>query len=134
MTAPWLIYSYIAFAVLILTGFLLHNSWQAKVVAASAAGTGAGCSAQCTRSPHRLDRERIERPDHRLSDDGAARLAIAGFVSLNLICLFGKRFIVGSGLQAGRAKLWRYHLVLRDASHIGGAVAIVFRTVQCQRR
>jgi len=37
MTAPWLIYSYIAFAVLILTGFLLHNPWQAKVVAASAA-------------------------------------------------------------------------------------------------
>src|SRR5689334_22265017 len=37
MTAPWLIYSYIAFTVLILTGFLLHNPWQAKVVAASAA-------------------------------------------------------------------------------------------------
>jgi hypothetical protein len=37
MTAPWLIYSYIAFAVLILTGFWLHNPWQAKVVAASAA-------------------------------------------------------------------------------------------------
>lgn len=37
MTATWLIYSYIAFAVLILTGFLLHSPWQAKVVAASAA-------------------------------------------------------------------------------------------------
>jgi len=38
MSAPWLIYSYIAFAVLILTGFLLHSPWQAKVIAASAAG------------------------------------------------------------------------------------------------
>ena len=37
MAAAWLIYSYVAFAVLILTGFLLHAPWQAKVVAASAA-------------------------------------------------------------------------------------------------
>ena len=36
MATPWLVYSYIAFAVLILTGFLLHSPWQAKVVAASA--------------------------------------------------------------------------------------------------
>jgi len=38
MTAPWLVYSYAAFAVLILTGFLLHSPWQAKVIAASASG------------------------------------------------------------------------------------------------
>jgi len=38
MAAPWLVYSYIAFAVLILTGFLLHSPWQAKVVSASASG------------------------------------------------------------------------------------------------
>lgn len=37
MTAPWLLGSYAAFAVLILTGFLLHSPWQAKVIAASAA-------------------------------------------------------------------------------------------------
>ena len=37
MTAPWLLGSYAAFAVLILTGFLVHSPWQAKVVAASAA-------------------------------------------------------------------------------------------------
>jgi hypothetical protein len=37
MTAPWLLGSYAAFAVLILSGFLLHSPWQAKVVAASAA-------------------------------------------------------------------------------------------------
>lgn len=37
MTARWLTYSYAAFAVLILTGFLVHAPWQAKVVAASAA-------------------------------------------------------------------------------------------------
>jgi hypothetical protein len=36
MSARWLIYSYAAFAVLILTGFLVHAPWQAKVVAASA--------------------------------------------------------------------------------------------------
>jgi hypothetical protein len=36
LATPWLVYSYIAFAVLILTGFLLHSPWQAKVVAASA--------------------------------------------------------------------------------------------------
>ena len=40
MSAPWLVYSYIAFAVLILTGFLLHSPWQAKVIAASASGGG----------------------------------------------------------------------------------------------
>jgi hypothetical protein len=38
LTAPWLVYSYAAFAVLILTGFLLHSPWQAKVIAASAPG------------------------------------------------------------------------------------------------
>mgnify|MGYP001552041743 FL=1 len=36
MTAPWLLCSYVAFAVLILTGFLLHSPWQARVLAASA--------------------------------------------------------------------------------------------------
>jgi hypothetical protein len=35
MTAPWLRWSYAAFAVLILTGFLLHRPWQSKVIAAS---------------------------------------------------------------------------------------------------
>lgn len=38
MAAPWLLGSYAAFAVLILSGFLLHNPWQAKVIAASASG------------------------------------------------------------------------------------------------
>src|SRR3954462_3796866 len=37
MTAPWLLGSYAAFAVLILSGFLLHSPWQAKIIAASAA-------------------------------------------------------------------------------------------------
>jgi len=37
MSAPWLLGSYAAFAVLILSGFLLHSPWQAKVIAASAA-------------------------------------------------------------------------------------------------
>ena len=37
MTAPWLLAAYAAFAVLILTGFLLHSPWQAKVIATSAA-------------------------------------------------------------------------------------------------
>lgn len=37
LTASWLLCSYAAFAVLILTGFLLHSPWQAKVLAASAA-------------------------------------------------------------------------------------------------
>jgi hypothetical protein len=37
MTAPWLLWSYAAFAVLIFTGFLLHRPWQSKVIAASAA-------------------------------------------------------------------------------------------------
>jgi uncharacterized membrane protein len=36
LTAPWLVYSYAAFAVLILTGFLLHSPWQAKVITAAA--------------------------------------------------------------------------------------------------
>ena len=35
MAAPWLIGSYCAFAVLILTGFLVHLPWQKKVIAAS---------------------------------------------------------------------------------------------------
>jgi uncharacterized membrane protein len=37
LTATWLLFSYAAFAVLILAGFLLHSPWQAKVLAASAA-------------------------------------------------------------------------------------------------
>ena len=37
MTAPWLLASYAAFAVLILVGFAMHAPWQAKVIAASAA-------------------------------------------------------------------------------------------------
>jgi hypothetical protein len=36
MNAPWLLGSYAAAAVLILTGFLLHSPWQARVIAASA--------------------------------------------------------------------------------------------------
>ena len=36
MNAPWLLGSYAAVAVLILTGFLLHSPWQARVIAASA--------------------------------------------------------------------------------------------------
>jgi hypothetical protein len=36
MSAPWLLGSYAAFAVLILTGFLLHSPWHEKVIAASA--------------------------------------------------------------------------------------------------
>jgi len=38
LTAPWLLYSYAAFAVLMLVGFLIHLPWQAKVIAASASG------------------------------------------------------------------------------------------------
>ena len=38
MSTPWLVYSYIAFAVLILTGFLLHDPWQAKIIAAAGSG------------------------------------------------------------------------------------------------
>jgi hypothetical protein len=36
MMAPWLLGSYAAFAVLIVSGFVLHSPWQAKVIAASA--------------------------------------------------------------------------------------------------
>lgn len=36
LTATWLLCSYLAFAVLILTGALLHSPWQARVLAASA--------------------------------------------------------------------------------------------------
>ena len=53
MTATWLIYSYIAFAVLILTGFLLHAPWQAKVVAASAT-PGPELDAVLKSSVHRI--------------------------------------------------------------------------------
>jgi hypothetical protein len=35
LSTPWLVYSYIAFAVLILIGFLPAQPWQAKVIAAS---------------------------------------------------------------------------------------------------
>ena len=53
MTTPWLVYSYIAFAVLILTGFLLHSPWQAKVIAASASG-GAELGALLQSPVHRI--------------------------------------------------------------------------------
>jgi uncharacterized membrane protein len=36
MRAPWLLASYAVFAVLILTGFLLHLPWQKKILAAAA--------------------------------------------------------------------------------------------------
>lgn len=36
MNAPWLLGSYVAVAILVLTGFLVHSPWQAKVIAASA--------------------------------------------------------------------------------------------------
>ncbi|HVW74584.1 MAG TPA: DUF2269 family protein [Rhizomicrobium sp.] len=36
MNAPWLLGSYVAAAILILTGFLVHSPWQARVIAASA--------------------------------------------------------------------------------------------------
>jgi hypothetical protein len=35
--APWMLYSYAAFVVLIVAGVILHAPWQAKVLAASAA-------------------------------------------------------------------------------------------------
>jgi hypothetical protein len=35
MTAPWLLGTYVVFAVLLLDGFLLHLPWQRKVIAAS---------------------------------------------------------------------------------------------------
>jgi hypothetical protein len=52
-TAPWLVYSYIVFAVLILTGFLLHSPWQAKVIAASVSG-GADLVALLQAPIHRI--------------------------------------------------------------------------------
>ena len=53
MSTPWLVYSYIAFAVLILTGFLLHDPWQAKVIAAAASG-GAELNALLQSPVHRI--------------------------------------------------------------------------------
>lgn len=53
MGTPWLVCSYIAFAVLILAGFLLHSPWQAKVVAASASG-GAELDALLKAPVHRI--------------------------------------------------------------------------------
>jgi hypothetical protein len=53
LTAPWLIYSYVAFAVLIFTGALLHNPWQAKVIAASVSG-GAQLDALLRAPIHRI--------------------------------------------------------------------------------
>ena len=53
MATPWLVYSYFAFAVLILTGFLLHHPWQAKVIAASASG-GAELDALLQSPIHRI--------------------------------------------------------------------------------
>lgn len=38
LSEPWLVYSYVAFAVLILTGFLVHRPQHDKVIAASAHG------------------------------------------------------------------------------------------------
>jgi uncharacterized membrane protein len=38
LNEPWLVYSYVAFAVLILTGFLVHRPRHEKVIAASANG------------------------------------------------------------------------------------------------
>lgn len=37
--APWLLYSYAAFAVLLVAGLGIHAPWQGKVIAASAGGT-----------------------------------------------------------------------------------------------
>jgi hypothetical protein len=54
LTVPWLVYSYIVFAVLILTGFLLHSPWQAKVIAASASGGGAQLDALLQAPIHRI--------------------------------------------------------------------------------
>jgi uncharacterized membrane protein len=54
MNAPWLLASYGAFLVLILTGFLLHSPWQAKVIAASASP-----------SPHY--KELLHSPVHRIA-------------------------------------------------------------------
>jgi len=53
MTTPWLVYSYIAFAVLILTGFLLHSPWQAKVITASGSG-GVGLDVLLQSPVHRI--------------------------------------------------------------------------------
>ncbi len=53
LTTPWLVYSYIVFAVLILTGALLHNPWQAKVIAASGSG-GAELGALLQSPIHRI--------------------------------------------------------------------------------
>lgn len=54
MATPWLVYSYITFAVMILTGFLLHRPWQTKVVAASAAGGGPELEALFNAPQHRI--------------------------------------------------------------------------------
>ena len=53
LATPWLVYSYVAFAALILTGFLLHSPWQAKVIAASASG-GAELGALLQSPVHRI--------------------------------------------------------------------------------
>ncbi|HVZ27211.1 MAG TPA: hypothetical protein VG798_01010 [Rhizomicrobium sp.] len=53
MTAPWLLASYGAFAVLILVGFLIHLPWQAKVIAASA-GQGPDLNAVLHAPSHRI--------------------------------------------------------------------------------
>jgi hypothetical protein len=37
LDAPWLLYSYVAFGVLVVAGIVLHAPWQAKVIAAAAA-------------------------------------------------------------------------------------------------
>jgi hypothetical protein len=37
LDAPWLLYSYVAFGVLVVAGVVLHAPWQAKVIAAAAA-------------------------------------------------------------------------------------------------
>lgn len=50
--APWLIWAYAVFVILILNGFLLHLPWQRKVLAASAA-PGPGLEAVLHAPTHR---------------------------------------------------------------------------------
>lgn len=53
LTAIWQLYSCLAIVVLILAGFLLHNSWQASVLAASA-GPELDALLRSPLPPHRL--------------------------------------------------------------------------------
>jgi len=54
MTAPWLLGSYAAFAVLILVGFGMHLPWQTKVIEASAGAGGAQLNAVLHAPMHRI--------------------------------------------------------------------------------